>query len=62
MKVVIVPLSELESPYKGHALSGYLWGCQCGESYRTKEAAESCRKCRAYLVNAPTQVYYTPLN
>ena len=27
----------------------YPFGCQCGESYKTAEAAWGCRKCRDYL-------------
>lgn len=31
--------------------SGYCWECACGERFRTRENAVSCRKCRDYLLD-----------
>lgn len=42
------PLSQ----YKLDAIgNGYVWECACGELYRTREHACTCRKCREYLVD-----------
>ena len=32
-----------------YSLEGYPWGCTCGESHKTEDAAMDCRKCERYL-------------
>ena len=61
MQVIYVPFEELEDWAKEHVLDGYLWGCECGESYTRQEYAENCKKCRKYLMKPATQVFFTQL-
>jgi len=60
MKIIEIPFEKLPEEYRQDVLDGYLWGCQCGESYQTQEAAENCRNCRKYLEHTPDTVYFTP--
>lgn len=32
-------------------LRGYVWECACGELYRHEQHANTCRKCRDYLID-----------
>lgn len=60
MQVITVPFEKLDPIYQRHVLDGYNYGCCCGESYETQQGAEDCRKCRTYLAETPTKVYFTP--
>lgn len=62
MTVITVPMRDVPKEYHSSILEGYNWGCECGESYTTQAHAESCRKCRTYLTEAPTKVYFTPID
>ena len=59
MIVKILEYNKLDGMFQKSVDAGYEWGCECGESFRTRDDAESCRKCRAYLLEPPTTVYYT---
>jgi hypothetical protein len=61
MEVVTVLIKDLPEWAHEHVRAGYAWGCGCGEAHMTQESAESCRKCRKYLSEVPTQVYFTPM-
>ena len=59
MKVIEIPYEKLAHCYKMAVKDGYNWGCQCGESYQTKDGAKNCKRCRTYLEFPPTQIYHT---
>lgn len=58
-QVVLISLQELPHLYHLHVLDGYQWGCQCGESFMSQEAAENCRHCQRYGI-ANQRVFFTP--
>ena len=60
MKVIEVPYENLADYHQDAVDDGYNWGCTCGESYKSKEAAENCKNCKKYVIDTPTEVYYTP--
>jgi hypothetical protein len=55
MKVKTLDYQDLAPIWQDLVNQGYEWGCQCGESYRTREGAERCKKCQS-----GDTVYYTP--
>lgn len=62
-EILRIPLHNLQPWAVNSVLDGYQWGCQCGESYKTSEAAEDCKKCRRYIKKEDRsyRIYFTPL-
>ena len=61
-EIVVVAMDKLMLHARQAVFEGFNWGCQCGESFKTAEGAESCRKCRRYIADEDRtfQVFYTP--
>lgn len=58
MEVIEIKVTEDYNPFYQRMLArGAIWGCECGESFYNRAAAEHCRKCRQYLDKAPTKLY-----
>jgi hypothetical protein len=56
MKLNIVNIEECLDYEQNAARRGYRFACQCGEMHSSRASAETCRKCRTYLADSPTEV------